>query len=377
MDLASLAAALLVAIGLLGADAAFRANSVIVEVTAPPKTDRFLIDQATLEQEFDDQLFVIAKVASVVEPPEIHASDDQGIGMALAKEAKLQEVAYALQSELGYTPDRLRLALYMEDGALRGVVSGVSHRVSSFRQVMVPQKDESVLAFVRRCGLWGASQLAPYITTLYLLQKHSADKDFTDVVALIEQSKGKLPPTPTSFDRSAFDNLLGIVALLRNDAKGARTLFQQAIAEYPSGPVANLNAAFTDLELDDNQKAADRMETLATRSPPENKVLLATAYFTWAAAQMGLHNYQEADRLLAKAHQVDPGNSTALDLWAELKEQLGDRAAAADLRHKSMQATETFENYGEVAALYFRLSWQDNQPITRSKFANPTIVTFH
>jgi len=377
MDFATLAVSVLLAIGLLGVNAAFHANSVIVEVTAMPKSDRFIIDQTTLEQEFDDQLFAIAKIPSVVEPPEIHASDDQGLGMAIAKEARLQEVAYALQSALGFNPDRLRLALYMEDGTLHGVVSGSSQRVGTFRQVMVPQKDEPVLDFVRRCGLWGASQLAPYITALYLLQKHAPDKDFTDIVALIEHAKAKLPPTPISFDRAAFNNLLGIVALFRNDVKGAGALFEKAVAEYPSGLVAKLNAAFADLETDNYQKAVDRMATLISQSPPENKVLLATGYMTWAAAQMGLRDYQAADRLLAQAHQADPENSTALDLWAELKDKMGDKAAAADLHHRAMEATETFENYGEVAALYFKLSWQDNLPITRSKFINPSIVTFH
>ena len=83
MELTTLAAALLLALGLLGANAVIHANSVIVEVTAPPKTDKLIIDQDTLEHEFTDQLFAIANTASVVEPPEIHASRDQGIGAAL------------------------------------------------------------------------------------------------------------------------------------------------------------------------------------------------------------------------------------------------------------------------------------------------------
>ena len=114
MDLTTLAGALLLALGLLGANAVMHANSVIVDVSAPPKTDKLIIDQGTLEREFDDQLFAIANTPSIVEPPEIHASHDQGIGMALAREAKLQEVAYALQNELGYNPDKLRLALFLE-----------------------------------------------------------------------------------------------------------------------------------------------------------------------------------------------------------------------------------------------------------------------
>ena len=48
----------------------------------------------------------------------------------------------------------------------------------------------------------------------------------------------------------------------------------------------------------------------------------------------------------------------------------------ADERQAKEQTT-SFENYAEVAALYFELSWGDNQPISRSEFANPGVVTFH
>jgi hypothetical protein len=39
--------------------------------------------------------------------------------------------------------------------------------------------------------------------------------------------------------------------------------------------------------------------------------------------------------------------------------------------------TTIFENYGEVATLYFRLSWRDDDPVNLNKFANPSIVSFH
>jgi tetratricopeptide (TPR) repeat protein len=290
---------------------------------------------------------------------------------------KLEDVAHALQGELGYTTDNLRLALYTEDGAIRGGVRGNSRRVGSFHQVLVPQKEEKLLAFVHRCSLWGASQLAPYLTALYLLQTHAADKEFGDVVALAEQAKSKLPPAPINYDRSAFDNLLGIVALFKNDEKAAYAAFTQAVAEYPGDSVAALNAGFAEVQQDDYRAAAERMQKLVNDAPPANKVLLASAYLTWAAAEMGLKDIERADRLLAKATQINPDSSTAWDLWSEAKTLKGDKLAAAELRHKALMTTSTFENYGEVAALYFHLSWKDNEPVMRSEFANPKVVTFH
>jgi hypothetical protein len=92
---------------------------------------------------------------------------------------------------------------------------------------------------------------------------------------------------------------------------------------------------------------------------------------------MGLKDLPGADQMLAKAVESNPESSSALRLWSEEKELAGDQAAAHKLEHKSREAAATFENYGEVAALYFELAWRDNQPVTMNKFSNPSIVTFH
>jgi len=380
MDLFTLAAAFVVALSLLGADTVIHSGSVAVEVVAAPQITRMTtpsIDLPTLEEEFEEQLNRIAGTHSVIEPQEIRSTREQGIGMALAQAAKVENLAYALQAELGYRPDKLRLALFIDGGELRGLISGNSHLVGSFREVMVPAKEESLVAFVRRCALWGGSQIAPYSTALFLMQTHAADQDFRDAVALAAHAKGRLPATPLSMDRSLFDNLLGMIALFKNDPKAAKAAFEAAVAADPTSPVPVLNAAFADLELDDFRQAAQRMQRLIEAAPPPNKVLLGTAYATWAAALLGSHDAEGADRLLARSIEINPDSSSALDLWAEAKDVKGDHAAAADLRRRALESATTFENYAEVAALYFHLSWQDNQPVTRSKFSNPEVVTFH
>jgi Tfp pilus assembly protein PilF len=173
------------------------------------------------------------------------------------------------------------------------------------------------------------------------------------------------------------DNILGLVALFRNDPAAARKAFNDAMAADPTNAVQFLNAAFTDMQFNEYQRAADRMAELVRLAPPSNKVLLATAYMTWGAARMGLHDLPGADGMLAKAVQINPDSSSALGLWAEAKRLAGDEAAADRLHHAALESAATFENYSEVAALYFHLSWRDNEPVIRSEFDNPEVVKFH
>lgn len=377
MDPTTLLAAVLIAVGLLGTDAVIYSGSVKVEVAAPPEIKGIAIDRSTLEVEFSARLNEVASTASVVRPPEMRSSSEQGLGMALAEAANVQTVAFALQGALGYDPDRLRFSLYSDNGQLSALVSGGSHHIAAFSNVMTPEKNEPLLAFVQRCALWGVSQLAPYSTTLYLLQQHAADGKFDDVTALAQHAMALLPPTPRSFDRALFENILGLVALFKNDKQTARDEFDKAMRSDPTDPVPFLNAAFTDLQFDENQRAADRMSQLIRLAPPQNKVLLATAYFTMGAAYMGLKDLKDADRALAAAVRVSPENSSALHLWSEEKALEGDKAASERLAHEALTQAATFENYAEVAALYFHLSWGDNEPVIRSQFTNPGVVSFH
>jgi hypothetical protein len=81
--------------------------------------------------------------------------------------------------------------------------------------------------------------------------------------------------------------------------------------------------------------------------------------------------------MLELATRANPDSATAFGLWAEAKRLQGDQAAAERLDRLAHQASATMENYSEVAALYFHLSWGDNQPVTLNKFTNPKVVTFH
>jgi len=88
---------------------------------------------------------------------------------------------------------------------------------------MNPNRGGNLMDFVRRCALWGRFAAGAVLDrALFSCNKHASDKDFTDLVTLVEHAKAVLPPTPTSFDRGLLDNVLGLVALFRNDPPAAR-----------------------------------------------------------------------------------------------------------------------------------------------------------
>ena len=367
MDPTTLIYAALAALGLLAVDTAITSGSVVVNVSGPPKAEKTEVDQAAVEARFNHLLTDVVATKTLLTPPELIWSSDASVGMAAAQSLGLEKVGLALKNDLGLQNDELRVSFYYDDGKLRSLISGVGHS-GDFGEILTQNKDEPLMDFVGRASLIGVSELAPYSTAIYLLQAHATDKDFKSVVELIEHAESVLPPTPQNLQKSLFDNLLGLIALFKNDTKGAGEEFQGAMEDDPSNPVAFINASFVDLQNNDYVAAAKRMEQLIRLAPPENKVVLGSALMTWAAALMGQHDLKGADRLLVAATTASPHSATAFGLWAELKRLEGDTGTADELQKRAREETESFENYAEVAVLYFHLAWQDNKPVEQNKF---------
>ncbi len=108
MDLTTITVAVMIALGLLGVDTAIHAGTVSVEVAIAPKIEGVSIDERTLAAEFEDQFDAITATSSVVRPLEIRSREAQGVGLALAEAFSAQNVAYAVQRQLGFTSDSIR-----------------------------------------------------------------------------------------------------------------------------------------------------------------------------------------------------------------------------------------------------------------------------
>ena len=210
------------------------------------------------------------------------------------------------------------------------------------------------------------------------MQRHVGDGDFRDVVALSAHALAALPPAPVSEDRAQFENLLGLVQLFRNDPHAALRYFQLAADAWPDGAGAGaehrLRRAAARRQCRRRRRGRAPCWTACSRS---RKPVVATAHMTLAAALMGLHDLDGAEAELAKALEINPASSSATELLAELKQLRGDAAGAERLSRLALQNTTAVENFGELAALYFHLSWRDNEPVTRSRFRSPGVVTLH
>jgi len=379
MDLTTLTYVLILVIGFFGVDAAVHPPDVILEAQATGTFDKTAINVDLVDDVLKQEVLRIASTPTVMTKPVIRVGRLQDLAMSLAEATKTQAVAYALQAQLGYRSDEIKVSLFAEGGTAKVLVSGTGQqRMASFQQQVTLEPGETLVDLLRRAAMIGMAHVDPYITALNEMQSHAEDKDFTNAETIIRFAMAGLPPTPINFERSLFENLNGLIALFRGDANAALNWFEKAEESCPDNTVAdavaNLNTAFAQMQVDQDRDAVEHVQMLLREKPPTDKVLLSTAYMTLAAAKLGVNDVNGADQTIAKAIEVYPDASSAYDLWADIKRQKGDEAQAARLHRKALENSVMFENYGEIAALYFRFAWRENQPVMRSRYSNPDKV---
>ena len=129
---------------------------------------------------------------------------------------------------------------------------------------------------------------------------------------------------------------------------------------------------YEDRYIEAERVARRVLEPTPMNTPPE---VIAAAHLTWAAALVGQRKTAAAEEKLAKSVAIYAYSSSAYEFWAQIKESQHDPAAAERMRSKAIENALYFENYGELAVLYFEVAWRDGQKLERNKYGNPAYLT--
>jgi len=375
MDLTTLATLVGILIAMLGVDTYLHPKDVILESTVVARSDDGVLNVALLRDILADEVERISSTPTIATKPAISVGRPGGLAVSIAESLHVPALAYALQSQFSNQPALIKLSMFTEGTTAKILVSGSGQwRADPFRQEIAQEPGESITSLARRASIVAMAQVDPYSTALNLMQRHATDLEFQDVESIISFALSRMPPQPINPERALFENLQGMIALFRRDLPGALALFQKASASNPDNAVPALNAAFVKMALDRDSEAVTDMEDLLRNRPPTDRILLATAHMTLGAAWIGIDVFDAAERNVVRSLELHATSSTAYELWSEIRRDQGDEAGARQHHEQALAVSGYFENYAELAALYFRMAWRNGEPVMRNPFHNPTTV---
>lgn len=373
MDPVSLAMAVAMVFGLLSADAVVSANTVTVSVTVPPAVAQTGITQEVAERVFTSEFARMGQARSLLRAPQMRSSRDPTIVGVVANALRLDNFTGALQDLLGL--DRPRVAASIVNPApnrSRLLINSTSVRSGVFSLEI--ETDGGPEALLRRGAIETMEQFEPYRSALFHFEQSilAANNDFSRTKAVAERELARPIRAETLLERSYIENLLGIVALMENDRAAAERRFRSSFRTNTTFNIGRLNLGFVLIELDRYQDALDILTplvpiglTAAAVSSTRWAPLMEALHTTIGVARWGLGDLDGAEESFRTATWAFPETEAGFTYWARLLTERGRTAEAEEKAAIARTNALTFDNYPEVANLFFWMNAKDNQPLAR------------
>lgn len=375
LDLTSLLYALIVGFGIFGLDAAWNAGTVKTNVEISDTLGAAGIKAEFATTVFDRELKEVFSTASLVKAPAVRSSHDKTFVSIMADSIGLKNATAAFQDLFGLHPVKITATLTTEGTQPRLEIVGEAGERGSFYVSLEAETGETAVSLIRRGALSAATRLDPYHTALHLLDPAIGEPNTVQAKRVLDEAIAAQAPTPINAIRGRFHNLRGIVALLEEDKAAAAALFERAISDDPGLIAGHLNLAFTRVEQDRYADAGMiARHVLQARKSGLPSALLAAANTICGVVAWSQKDYAVADQYFAAAVAAEPGVTDANIYWGRM---LIESGRAEEGRRKIRQGEanqDRFENYAEVATLYFWLTEKDNEPLQRRPRGNGGIA---
>lgn len=369
MDPISLLAALATAFGIMSADAVMHADSVNVSLYMPDDIAKATARGDVIEDMFIAKMQEIGDVKSYFGRPNVQSNRARTLGVVLARALKVEDFAAAVQHTFGMKTASVLGSFSKDDkeGKIQLVAMVRDPDEPPFPLIIKRNDYEPIPDMVGRAAQQVMEHLAPYITTLYLLQKGDEIHDYTQVDDLIGRELVAYAAKSHSKERASVLNVAGIVALHKENMPEAARLFEEADKADPDLLIPRLNRAFVMLATDHESEVESYLKpTLEAARYQRAYMLLAAGDVIRAGAFMSNRKFDQAEAALDDAEYWDPTSSVVPTLRAEVKLERGDMVGAMKYKGKANANLDNFETFPELASLYYHISWRKGEPLRRN-----------
>ncbi len=375
MDPVAIALATAMVFGLLTADAVVSADTVGVQISVPASVAQTGFTQDVAERLFTHEFETMNQTRSLLRPPQMRSAREPTIIGVVARSLRLDDFTAALQDLLGL--ERMRITGAIVSGApgegQRILINSASTYSGAFSLDLSETGGTDRL--LRRAALATMERVQPYRAALFHFDQviRAGGNDFNTVVQMAERELARPRRAEVLEERSFLQNILGIVALLHNDLDEAERRFRLSFNWNPGFAIGRINLAFVHVQRDRYQDAIDivtpliagTLEQRFTVLGPRFGPLREAMHSTVGVALWALGDLDGAEQSFYHAAREYPDSAGAYSYWARLLLERGDAVGAAEKAEIARINALTFENYPEVANLYFWMSPRDNQPLVR------------
>lgn len=359
MDLTTLMTVAGLFLSVVVGNAAIFGDSLFASISVPKAVETSGLDRPTAERLFAAHVAWYARLPSILPTPSVSTSSAPSLAMALAKPIQLQDVVYAIQTQL-------RTDVVSASGAI--IETGNGKALSMLVVINNPpnppvtltlqQPDGDTKALIQQAARETMITIAPYRVALSDLA--TVLDGALDGVAKARQTatRGLGQPWDTSVTGSTeivlLHNLLAVLEIERGDTKAARDHF--LLAQTTPGALStayalvSMNEAFMALS-ERNPKAAEVFYKQGLKrlgrefhEVLNGRLLVLEALIAWQGG-----NVAQAEKLLREALEDADTEVEPHYYLARILRDRGDEAGAADQITAAHVAARFDQHYASLA----------------------------
>lgn len=376
LDPVTILYAMLAAAGLVGADAYINSSKLYLRANVAPAYVERGFSSHVVEAILLGKLNNITETRSLVVSREIVSSNKPTISGSLAEVAGITEALESVKTAVGLENPILLASVVVDKinsvEVPRMIVAGQNEHGKDF-EFSITLNDEKpfdeVLAEVAQRAM---NEISPYLTALHAFDDAEEANEFpTEAEDLVKDWLSSASAQQYDAERALFENLYGLIHLLKNDIDEAERWFLKSSKSDPNFKLATLNLAFIAAYQGEYLKAI----ALASPTADEDSLLVIeddhikySALNLTALSYSQLDDFEKAEDYFQRAAQLMPDGVSVYYYWSSCYRRQGMHDEMEMLMRTAERNSAQMVNYPELATLYIWLPLVPGQQLEqRSK----------
>lgn len=362
---------MLTAAGLVGADAYMNSTTLFLQANVAPAFVTRGFSSDVVEGILLRELNEITNTKSLVMSPSIVSSNSSTISGAVAEVAGISTALKSIKSATGLDNPVLLVNLVVDDvkgkELRRILVAGQDSDGKEFKFSANLENSRPFDEILGDVAVQAMQVISPYVTALYTFDEEQRAGEMPVMTEkMVMERLGEASINRYDPDRALYENLFGLIHILKKDLENAEIWFQKARISDPELTPVSVNLAFIEAAKGHYREAIEILLPIADDSfvfSEDAKVIRYVALGLIAHCYSQLDDFGTSERYFRKATELNPEGISVYYYWAMSYQRQGLTRQSQDYRDISEKNSIWLRDFPELAALYAWLPDQAGQPL--------------
>jgi hypothetical protein len=368
------------AAGLVGADAYMNSSTLFLRANVAPTYEDRGFSSEVVEAILLGKLDAITSTKSLVMSRDIVSSNSPTVSGSLAEVAGITDALESIKTAAGLDSPVLLANIVVDKlndvEVPRMIVAGQNERGKDFEFSLTLNDEKPFDEVLSEVAERAMNEISPYLTALHAFDDAEQEEVFpTKAEGLVTKWLSVASAKEYDAERALFENLYGLIHLLKNDVAESERWFLKSSRSDPDLKLAKLNLAYIAAYQGEYEKAIAIASPIADGGSlleSEDDNIKYVALNLTALSYSQLDDFEKSEEYFVRAADLMPEGVSVYYYWSNSYRRQGMHDEMKMLMETAERNSAQMVNYPELAGLYVWLPLVPGQQLSQRSRAKIT-----